>query len=147
MCVWRERALGVRWVCSQLCSPSRTSCTTSPLTCRLSRKCLLYFLGELVGHIFCQPLETTKANDAHGVFPGLKGSRQTPIRGSHATSHARKSPGLPPASQRLCLQSQVYPKGSPSSTVMVSLACHLARSGITMTAHLCAFLGGFATLV
>lgn len=83
VCVERE-ALRVGWVCSQLCSPS---CTTSSLTCRLSCKCLLYFLGELVGHIFCQPLETTKADDAHGVFPGLKGSRQTPITGSHATSH------------------------------------------------------------
>lgn len=44
-------------------------------------------------------------------------------------------------------QSQVYPKCSPSSTVMVSLGYHLARSGIIMAAHLCAFLEGFATLV
>ena len=49
---------------------------SSSLTCRLSHKCLLYFLGKLVGNIFSQPLETGKADDPHGVFPGLKCNMQ-----------------------------------------------------------------------
>ena len=58
---------------------------SSSLTCRLSHKCLLYFLGKLVGNIFSQPLETGKADDPLGVFPGLKCNMQDSLSDVKAT--------------------------------------------------------------
>lgn len=75
--------------------------TASPFTCWLPSNCQLYFLGKLVRHIFCQPLEISKADNAHRMFPGLKGNNQTPVREGRAKSHTWKSPDLPLASQRL----------------------------------------------
>lgn len=37
----------------------------SSLTCRLPSQGVLYLLGKLVGDVFCQPLETGEADDAH----------------------------------------------------------------------------------
>ena len=68
----------------------------SSLTCRLSHQCLLYFLGKLVGNIFSQPLETGKADDPHGVFPGLKCNMQDSLRDVKATKQGIRITSFPP---------------------------------------------------